>query len=75
MVDVRELQALPIWRQLALIRIARGLTQQSVARRAGVVGEIYLSKVERGHRPLTAGLEQRLRAAIEIETIEGAGRS
>jgi transcriptional regulator with XRE-family HTH domain len=74
MVDVRELQALPIWRQLALIRIARGLTQQSVARRAGV-GEIYLSKVERGHRPLTAGLEQRLRAAIEIETIEGAGRS
>jgi len=74
MLDMRELQALPIWRQLALIRIARGLTQQSVARRAGV-GEIYLSKIERGHRPLTAGLEQRLRAAIESETIEGAGRS
>ena len=74
MLDARELQALPTCRQLALTRIARGLTQQSVARRAGV-GEIYLSKIERGHRPLTAALERRLRAAIEIETIEGAGRS
>lgn len=74
MLDVRELQALPTCRQLALTRIARGLTQQSVARRAGI-GEIHLSKIERGHRPLTAGVERRLWAAIEIETIEGSGRS
>jgi transcriptional regulator with XRE-family HTH domain len=71
MLDQRELEALPPCRQLALTRIARSLTQQSVARRAGI-GEIYLSKVERGHRPLTPALERRLRAAIDIETVERA---
>ena len=51
-----------------------GLTQQVVARRAGI-GEIYLSKVERGHRPLTPALERRIRAAIDIEAVERAEHS
>ena len=68
MLDARELAALPRHRRLALTRIARGLTQQSVARRAGI-GEIHLSKVERGHRPLTDALERRIAAAIELEML------
>lgn len=74
MLDWRELQGLLRCRQLALARIARGLTQQSVARRAGI-GEIYLSKIERGHRPLTPALERRILAAIDIETVERAEHS
>jgi transcriptional regulator with XRE-family HTH domain len=61
--DAHELAALPRHRRLALTRIARGLTQLSVARRAGI-GEIHLSKVERGQRPLTDALERRISAAL-----------
>lgn len=73
MLDNRELEALPRHRRLALTRIARDLTQQAVARRAGI-GEIHLSKVERGHRPLSAALERRITAAIELEMLEPSRR-
>ena len=55
-------------------REAKEIGLREMAKMIGV-SPTYLSKVERGHRPLTPALERRILAAIDIETVERAEHS
>jgi transcriptional regulator with XRE-family HTH domain len=57
----------PVLRRL---RFERGLSQEALAERAGMVSHAHLSRLESGHKQPTVEMVFRLAEALEIEAWE-----